>query len=146
MLNPSLRGAELMGEFVNGWRRKIGSLTLLIALAFTGLWVRSFSTTDDHVTVWRNHSLYSHNGAISWNISSHDEMKPAEDVQPPTIVHKWRWEWGGFVASDISFYGQSTVQYWVPYWYFILPLTLISAYLFLRPSQQEPITTKFSHG
>jgi len=35
-----------MRAFFSGWRRKIGCVTLLMALAFMGGWVRSLSDTD----------------------------------------------------------------------------------------------------
>ena len=36
-----------MGEFFRGWRRKIGMLTLMLALVFMGGWVRSLVVRDD---------------------------------------------------------------------------------------------------
>lgn len=35
-----------MREFLRGWQRKAGCLTLLMALAVTGLWMRSWTTSD----------------------------------------------------------------------------------------------------
>ena len=35
-----------MGDFFRGWRRKIGLLSLVLALLFMGVWVRSLSVMD----------------------------------------------------------------------------------------------------
>ena len=134
-----------MGEFFKGWRRKFGVVTLLMSLFFVGCWMRSFASTNDHFKVWANHSIYSHNGSVSWNIRSYDGQTPEIDqfviVRPnrPTLflpkpqltTTKWIWKWYGLLGKEYSIAGRSTIQYWVSYWYFISPLTLLSAYLLL---------------
>ena len=55
-----------MNEVFRGWKRKVGVVTLVLACVFMGLWLRSFTTTNDQITLWVNHSLYSHNGSVSW--------------------------------------------------------------------------------
>ena len=50
-----------MGEFFKGWRRKAGVVTLVMALAFLGVWARSFRKVDNLVLAF---------GEISWKLGS----------------------------------------------------------------------------
>src|SRR5262245_3802284 len=57
-----------MREFFKGWRRKVGCVTLVMALASLGLWTRSFQS-DDAITisiVSRTHMVRSWTGLVSW--------------------------------------------------------------------------------
>jgi len=140
-----------MGEFFKGWRRKIGCVTLVLACAILGMWLRSFTTTGDHVTVW-NHSLYSHNGSVSWYVNYHDDSpRGIQDViefhagsnklfdPRRRILEKARWAFCGLVYSDQVVAGNGIRQYWITYWCFISPLTLLSAYLLLsHPRVAKP--------
>jgi len=57
-----------MREFVKGWRRKAGCVTLVMALAFTCLWVRTNVIVDRvHFTIGdRRHTIFSGLGGIIW--------------------------------------------------------------------------------
>ena len=45
--NPFLpRGTSIMVEFFKGWRRKIGCVTLLMALVFMAGWLRNYFIRD----------------------------------------------------------------------------------------------------
>lgn len=127
-----------MATYFRGWRRKMGCMTLAMACAFMVLWVRSFASTNDQITVWAKHSLYSHNGWVSWNINYVDPSMPFVMQSPTTPVTKSRWEFYGVVVSDTVVFGnQGVKQYWVIYWYFITPLTLFSAWLLLGKQSQR---------
>lgn len=49
-----------MREFFKGWRRKAGVVTLVMAMALTGMWVRSLSRDD-----WFDFSIGDSNYRIS---------------------------------------------------------------------------------
>ena len=51
-----------MGSFFQGWRRKIGLMTLLLALVFMSGWVRSFITGDFVTFPARNSMLNGQKG------------------------------------------------------------------------------------
>ena len=56
-----------MREFFHGWRRKVGCVTSLMALAFTAGWVRSCTSTDFVIIPTGPHSqnrVYSMEQAI----------------------------------------------------------------------------------
>src|SRR4051794_40257879 len=44
--SSSRKGRVIMGEFFKPWRRRIGVVTLLMALVFMGGWLRSHSFVD----------------------------------------------------------------------------------------------------
>lgn len=138
-----------MNAFFKGWRRKTGCVLLALALAFCAAWLRSFVSTNDVIQLDENHSLYSHDGSFSWNITSPDifslpilGLTPVAPDQEFGIdfvddhlsrpAFTWRHEFCGFVASEISIHGTRIVQYWVPYWSVTTPLILASAWLLLR--------------
>ncbi len=134
-----------MGDFFYGWRRKAGMATLVLACLFLGAWGRSFASTNDHFTVWKNHSVYSHNGSVCWNIR-YDDLSTADASPNPAIPKiNSRWELCGVVVSDISFHRIGMRQYWVTYWYLMTPLTLLAGFLLLsqprrtnRPAAAPP--------
>ena len=70
--------------YLHSTRRKLGLVAIFVACGFLGLWSRSFLSTNDQVTVWNNHSLYSHDGSVSWNIRYTDPQAPVqtESEQP----------------------------------------------------------------
>lgn len=126
-----------MSDFFRGWKRRIGVLVLGIAGAFLGFWVRSFSTTDDHVTVWKNHSLYSHNGSVSWNVRYREVLMPTVGLQQMQLRNKSRWECCGIVISDFVINGSGVRQYWISDWHLISPLTALAAWLLLSKTRQR---------
>lgn len=146
----------MMHEFFRGWRRKAGLVTLVLACAFLGLWFRSFSTTDDCISFPHNYSLYSHDGSISWNVhdislgdsavdfgvvaeGSEQQIGRGFELFHPKVYN--RWECCGLVYSDTSFAGSGRVrQYWISAWYFISPLTVLSAWLLLSKRRQPKST------
>lgn len=136
-----------MREFLRGWRRKVGFLTLLLALASLGLWGRSLMAYDrvDFPTF----SLVSRTGWFTWYSP---QWKVDDLIEWETDV----------ITTDINFYlpGDPDIDWdfqvpgfglgWTPnhghgraylriisLWYGIAPLTLLSAYLILGPPQKR---------
>jgi len=73
-----------MGEFLRGWKRKIGVLTLVMACVFAAGWVRSLSFEDTLDVIVGNHMFHEFhstgNGVMwiwTWNSKiSHQEETP----------------------------------------------------------------------
>lgn len=101
-----------MREFLRGWRRRIGVLALVLACAFMGGWVRSYSEDDGFY--FAGARLESSAGIIERS------LKTAGNSQN-----------GSF---------QDNTVFWrVPYWSIVFPLTFLSAYLLLRkPHPEKP--------
>jgi len=64
-----------MSDFFNGWRRKIGCVTLMMALVFTGGWVRSTFMFDgiEVVSIKSKYLISSIRGQIRW-FSAHSDQ------------------------------------------------------------------------
>ena len=95
----------------------MGVVTLMMALAFTSVWVRSLSAPNEFV-VQQNQSkkfaFRSENGGIR------------------------------FVESTYLHFGDhdDEVLFDYPYWMIVTPLTLLSAYLLLsKPRPSKPVAT-----
>ena len=136
-----------MRTFFHGWRRKAGVLTLLMALAVTGMWVRSFMVLDQ-VRLYRKdvlRVLMTTPGSFGW--VDHTTLNASSFKLPPPS-----WSWGCLVVGDgdldpathliswqIKFLGfgvgkggsNNTDVILIPYWPFAIPLTLLSACLLL---------------
>jgi len=152
-----------MGEFFRGWKRKLGCVTLLMALVFMTLWVRSFEA--DYLVCYKQRCLISVNGGLifesptqpssiqsnrflflSRNLKKYKFI--AAPFEAPTPEDKWRRQWAGFVIAEYDVavtLANGTVLletnrfYRVPYWSLTVPLTLISAFLLLsKPRQSNP--------
>jgi hypothetical protein len=106
-----------MREFFNGWRRKIGMMTLVMALVLMGLWVRSHSVKD----LWGFGSgqekavlgLTTFPGEFRWQRQEFDreafyragwycraydasELAATDDVVSASSKLEWRWRRLGF--------------------------------------------------
>jgi hypothetical protein len=147
-----------MREFFRGWRRKAGCVALVMACALMGLWMRSTVTFD---------SVFFYFGSVRWGISSVDsriwflKSTPLSGESMATWFSQryqalfdpmknanvvWRNDWGGFhigryhrqllnQTATGEFVADSCM---IPYWCFVLPLTLLSAYLILwKPKKRE---------
>ena len=104
-----------MGEFFNGWRRKVGLVTLVIACLLATGWVRSCRYYD---LIWiqdqnASYFVYSMDGTVSvWWLSGR------------RFVSSFGW-----VSSEITNWEERGGH--VSYWSLVLPLTLLSAWLIL---------------
>lgn len=140
-----------MREFFRGWRRKLGVVTLGLALLVMGWWIRSLYSTDgmtiscekectlyqlvsiDSSLAWK-HSDWSANRSIPiiplWETV--EAFKLDEVVLSPGTV---RFRWWGFYIVDLVFPERTTRWWIVPYWSIVIPLTLLSAFLLLSTPQ-----------
>ncbi len=120
-----------MGSFFQGWYRKIGLATLLLALVFMSGWVRSFITGDFVTFPTRKQKtdagvrfildgLASLNGIIVWDTMYEESTEPDDfdiDVgsaypswgtyptNKPNLNDpklKWRWRWNGVGVYDFD--------------------------------------------
>lgn len=103
-----------MLDFVRGWKRKVGVVTLVVACVLMAAWLRSiYRPRQFDLTV--STFIWSQDGSLEfWH-----EYIPEGVVWrgPPDVEMSWR----------------------VPYRHFVLPLTLLSAYLILsKPPATKP--------
>ena len=135
-----------MGEFLKGWRRKVGCVTLVMALAFTMGWVRSVSVSEGAVIqfpAW-THFLISTGGHFSWMANFPASDRPVEETVDHSFVYaeiewKWRCRWHGIDIGEGHLMGFPLKAWVIPYWSIVIPLTLLSAYLLLsKPHNSTP--------
>ena len=152
-----------MGEFFRRWRRKIGFMTLMMALAFAGGWVRSPFVEDSIEIPTGRHSTISLVSAYSQLLLKVEFRRSSDDTlsiptwrsvklwdgikwydDPPTVFH---WEWNGFALAEVPYQelldddwqDYRSTYYFAPYWSIVSPLTLISLWLLLsKPRRSSP--------
>ncbi len=129
-----------MGEFFRGWRRKAGLVTLAMALLLMAGWLRSY-VIQDVLSINENRTLRlivsfnghfnSFNGHLNWERLTPSVFLPTSSMP----VVRWR----SFPFNNPAVWRNSRALLWtVPYWAFVLPLTLLSAWLILikpRPAK-----------
>lgn len=150
-----------MKEFFRGWRRKVGTVTLVLACGLMAFWVRSvvkfdsvffycgtircgISSVDSRIWFLTSTPLVGES-AVTWHTQEHagqfDPMGSANVV--------WRRDWIGFHFGQYTrrLPGQTKAGEFeatsctLPHWSLILPVTLLSAYLLLSPSRKRRPTT-----
>lgn len=127
-----------MGEFFNGWRRKAGLVTLVMACVLTAGWMRSMGYQDAVMIFGEKRCLMiaSANGSASWVLEETSEDTPAYD--------RATWYWiNRPITSDNgnefhATHGLGTPRF-IHYWSLVVPLTLLSAWLILiKPRKVKP--------
>jgi hypothetical protein len=134
-----------MSAFFHGWRRKLGCITLIVALTFAAPWIRSYQLRD-RFAFWigtRYHHLYSFQGRIVWDA-----------ITPDAVVGTWSWNTrqirGDADISEPNFpldpHDRWKVRRWnLQYLPLVLPLALLSGYLILwrspQPSKPPTVNT-----
>ena len=138
-----------MGTFFHGWRRKAGCFTLVLALVLMGGWMRSLVVWDMIFTYPTSEFeliFKSEQGLLGWEHSiDPDRIELRQwfsdehergfaifaylDNQDESRF-TWRWRYGGFSCGECSL-GIPFSFFVVPYWFLVLPMTLLSAYLIL---------------
>jgi len=142
-----------MGEFFNGWRRKTGCVLLVMAALLTGAWLRSYVFLDEisfHM-LGTSGDIDSERGKLAYIRSSlqssstvarySHELKDLDRgstwlsvYDSPATTH-WRWEYGGFLFCEST--NHHSRVWAIPYWSFVLPISLLSAYLILWPGKRK---------
>lgn len=145
-----------MSDFFQGWRRKAGCITLVMAFVFMLGLMRSYTIEDfisfnsgpdsqdgllisDHRILWGRWHWEGHvpnriGPSIQWSTNQYS-------IQPLMFFHrlraKWYWrmcglEYAGFVDRfDTDSQAVDWTMWAISYWSIITPLTLLSAYLIL---------------
>lgn len=151
-----------MSNVFHGWRRKLGCITLLMALALTGLWIRSRSTLDEyHFGKQQQTSVIvaSEKACLVlgrlWNSSPgvilgpYIEMDRERTISGGRIVHAADLEIesrrGSCGLELVKRYQQPPLSLKnikldlliIPYWCIVWPLTLLSAWLLLSKPRQS---------
>lgn len=150
-----------MREFFRSWRRKAACVTLVLALASMGLWLRSLIREDVYVLIKGDGAMghvVSRNGGLHWRQAYLQEMPEGEwqiehmDTSPfpdPKGLddQEFRWIWrfaGNGVGRKIDESPEIFVQYVViSYSSFAIPFALLSTYLLLvKPRTKMPVEKK----
>ncbi len=122
-----------MREFFGGWRRKVGCVTLVMAVLFTASWVRSYFSHDGVAFPMfaRKHTVHARKAEI--RVLSHDPLGRAG-----------AYAWSDAIAPDVELdFGTLPDSYRATHrtyahWALVLPLTLLSAYLILWKPRPPP--------
>lgn len=142
-----------MHSFFHGWRRKTGFVTLVMALAFVGGWIRSLSVTDSWQFPVGNRwhvGFVSHGGQFSCGWDNLEEAMSYEwrsfewRKSVAYQFHNIRFDFSGGKAPKCG--GGKPSQLMISYWSITLPLTLLSAYLLLVPSTKQPRIASQPHA
>ncbi len=144
-----------MGEFFHGWRRKVGMMTLALALVFMAGWIRSFNEVDqieylkDTQTL---HVVYSCPAGIGWTRLHEIRKEPKYTVgigrfncqtfhsKNHNGAYPFNWNdepvganWFGFRKFSVYLESGSSLEalkIWiVAYPTIVFPLTLLSGFL-----------------
>jgi hypothetical protein len=155
-----------MGEYFRPWRRKMGVLTLLMALVFMAGWVRSNFVSDNiSSSVCRNRFLSLSSSLETLLVATivtdipdlvaqgpqwHTDTPKSTDIKPlddPEVECKWRccqFGYGELSRKEFDENLQREFSFDVamtpfPYWFITIPLTLLSTYLLLsKPRPGKP--------
>ena len=131
-----------MGEFFKGWRRKAALVTLALTCLLAVAWMRSYIVEDRlaFTTGDFRHAIGSSQGRVEWaywlNFPPLDGVgwssewhNPNQPISPrPTYFRAAP----GTALAKLQFESRT-----VPYWPFVVPLTLLSAWLILGKSRKE---------
>lgn len=154
-----------MREYFRGWRRKSGMLMLVMACGVFGMWMRSYVVMEglDIPDRQFQYAVFSANGGVNWAtiaplpIASRLPHIQWSSMTPTAVpfdvwsMHeiKWRRRYLGF---DLGV-AMETRNNWqfdfivIPYWFIILPLTLLSAYLILwKPWDQRKTSAQLANS
>jgi hypothetical protein len=130
-----------MSEFFKGWRRKTGCVALVMACVLMGMWVRSRYLVDELSALMpldvNNYTLMSYSDCIHMTVWKQAGLTPVEG---------WRWKSERLDAPrSVTIIDSWAVElledgllWQIPYWFLVMPLTLLSAYLILwKPRPKE---------
>ena len=143
-----------MHTFFHGWRRKAGVVTLVMACALMGGWIRSYASVDSIFVNTGNgqRRLQSEGGYLIWSSGGFEPagssfgfesrlFTPIEFIEPNELWVDWRFRCPGIRVGTMpsghapnGFVRLSLVAYLM----FVFPLTLLSAYLILWKPRKQP--------
>ena len=158
-----------MGEYLRGWRRKLGCITLMLACVFAGAWVRSIGREEGvyfdskgqpplmicsrnhfltiifarHFTrpvVFTQLKLRWFDGASSEE--TNEEYWTLANSGFNNVVTKARTVGGIMIGSAFDTSLSNPLKKWFvsfPYWLITIPLPLASAYLLVFKSQSSTL-------
>ncbi len=138
-----------MIAFLQGWRRKVGCVTLLMACVFLGGWVRSSSFYDCAALTEEGLSdaLVSYQGRIyGMRMIADGRVRKAPKFSCNSVsisnvknemfnLPELKWQFCGIGLREMSAPGLRIVVSEVSYWLIAIPLTLLSVYLLLSKSR-----------
>jgi hypothetical protein len=156
-----------MGQYFQGWRRKIGVASLATACVFMVGWIRSFGV-DDYLNAWAGRqsvglkhyynlwSLVSADGTLFLGRIWYQSPDAAEidDGERDYRYPQWSVSYDSeFPNGDLRFIwhlcgfgvyercpndpNNGGLRLLIPYWSIVIPLTLLSAYLLLSKPRQS---------
>jgi hypothetical protein len=146
-----------MHTFFQGWRRKAGVVTLIVACMLMGVWLKTmFSKIGISVPFGRRGATIelSVDGfawttiepGSSWSVEKWKKeygfliwWDPADSGSVDKFgiddghLAEWHRDWGGFHLGLVDHVHAGALEsiVIVPHWFIVLPLTLLSAYLLL---------------
>jgi hypothetical protein len=156
-----------MGEFFRRWRRKVGLVTLVMALVFMSGWVRSRSRIDlIKLNGTKSYCVFISGGQkflllqgiqclMSRNLCEQASVRYVRlrfYPQYPADTSGRRFEWWSREESKIEVFSpddEDVPHNMIPYWSIVIPLALISAFLLLtKPlisTQEKSVETTPEH-
>ena len=144
-----------MGEIFRGWRRKVGLLTLLMALMSAAGWMRSTSVVDiiDYVKDRRSAFFVHSADQLLLFVWLHDNDHPflstigsvaLSDSDDLRLISRFRecgWKCCGFAIGDYKNNPDDLTTniafFLVPDWSITIPLSLISLWLLLSKPRKS---------
>jgi hypothetical protein len=152
-----------MWQFFHGWRRKMGLVTLVMAILFVECWARGHAVKDviqlgngsgvvfdsiilsRHGLMWVRYEsldLSAFGWTPGWSVVPIEQAASLHSGESRIVYDvKSRWAWCGFDFCDASDADSRSVHRNIPYWSMAIPLTLLSAYLILcKPRKQKAST------
>lgn len=147
-----------MGEVFKGWRRKVGCVTLVMALLTFCVWGFGHSALVGYTIFTGEHRIEmfgSSSNGFFWTVIDGPEESWATPGYVSTGWHfryvpsydcldhieiDWHWQCCGFhSANGKGIQDVPQTAFVVPHWSIILPMTLLSAFLLLtKPRKSAP--------
>ena len=150
-----------MKEFFHGWRRKAGVVSLVLACALMGMWLRSHFYRDNIVSglagltssdglleffIVEPRSVWIKPESLRWVSSARPIFETRGDVRVEIwgkefVVLRMSEDYGGGGSANDNLMRVRRVT--TPHCALILPLTLLSANLILcKPRKRQPTTSE----
>ncbi|MDB5346787.1 MAG: hypothetical protein JWP89_5164 [Schlesneria sp.] len=136
-----------MLEYFSGWRRKLGGISLLLAIILASGWIRSLVVLDvlqfrsstftcehcvsvDQTFVWGRLRKQDPRSIYPYPVWSASEYRSLDSfLEHASLRSATRW-WG-FGRSELNHApGPTSHTVWIiPYWFLVIPFTLLSIWL-----------------